>query len=119
MAKGSKTTSTRDPTRAASTSKVLPCKETVAVLVTVRTSDHKNASCSAAGLGSAGGAAGEQPLDGAWPGLGMGPAVIDGLDPGAEQPVELGQVRRGPGLDLDQELGPHRLEEALSIFPRP
>ena len=52
--KGSKTTSTRDPTKAASTSKVLPCNETVAVLVTVRTSDHKNASCSAAGVGRAG-----------------------------------------------------------------
>ena len=47
------------------------------------------------------GAAGEQPLDRCLARFGVGPAVIDGLDPGAEEPVELGQVSRGPGLYLD------------------
>ena len=45
------------PTRAASTLNVLPCSDTVAVLVTVRCSHHWNASCSCAGVGSRGGAA--------------------------------------------------------------
>jgi hypothetical protein len=52
--KGSKTTSTLEPTKAASTSKVFECNEMVAVLVTMRISDHKNASWSDAGLGSDG-----------------------------------------------------------------
>ena len=42
---------------------VASASETVAVLVTVRASDHKNASWSAAGVGSAGGPPAEQPLD--------------------------------------------------------
>ena len=43
---GSNTQSTRRPTRQASTSKTLPWRLTVAVLVTWRVSDHRNASCS-------------------------------------------------------------------------
>ena len=43
-------------------------------------------------------AAGEQAVDGGFARFRMRPAVVDGLDPGAEQPVELGQVRRGPGF---------------------
>ncbi len=67
MSKGSKMTSTRDPTSAASTSKALPCKEIVAVFVTVRVSDHKNASWSAAGVGSGGGPAASSRSMGASP----------------------------------------------------
>lgn len=52
---GSNTTSTREPTRAASTSKVFECNEIVAVLVTCLVSDHKKASWSFSGVGSAGG----------------------------------------------------------------
>ena len=51
---GENTNSTRRPVRAASTWKVLPCIETVAVLVTVRYSDHKNASVRSSTAGKAG-----------------------------------------------------------------
>jgi hypothetical protein len=52
---GSNTHSTVWPTRTASTSKMFPRRLTVAVLVTRRFSDHKNASWIAAGDGIAGG----------------------------------------------------------------
>ena len=52
---GSKISSALRPTRAASTSKELPYSDTWAVFETIRTADHKNASCRSAGDGSAGG----------------------------------------------------------------
>ena len=62
------------------------------------------------GGGGAGASGGEQPVQRGLTGLGVVPAVVDGLDPGPEQPVELGQVadRSGDALaaELDQELLP-------------
>ena len=43
--------------------------------------------------------------------------MIDGLDPGAEEPVELVEGVGGLGLDLDEELDPHRLEKSLDLPP--
>ena len=51
---GSNTNSTFRPTSTASTSYLLPFKPTVAVLVTVRHSDHRNASRNCATDGSRG-----------------------------------------------------------------
>ena len=62
-------------------------------------------------------ATGQQPVDGCLTGLCMDPSVIDSLDPGSEEPVELGQVIRRVGLDLDQELHAHRLEGPLELSP--
>ena len=59
---------------------------------------------------------GEQPVDGRLAGLGVDAAVIDGLDPCGEQPVESGQVVRRSRLDLDKELDAHRLEDPFD-FP--
>ena len=87
----------------------------MAILVTVRVSDHKNASCSSSGVGQRRRAAGEQPFDGRLAGLGVGSAVIDGLDPGGEQPVELGQVGDAAGFDLDEELDAHGGEESFDL----
>ena len=99
---------------------MLPCSETVAILVTVRVSDHKNASCSCSGSGSAGGAAGEQPLDRGLAGLGVHPAVVDGLDPGGEQPVQLGEVSRRAGwASTSTRNWTRTVAKNRSILPRP
>jgi len=50
-------------------------------------------------------------------GLGVGPAVIDGLDPGGEEPVHLDQVGDTSGLDFDQELVAHCAEEPFDLAP--
>ena len=50
-------------------------------------------------------------------GLCVDAPVIDGLDPGAEEPVQLGEVRGKTGLDLDEELDAHRLEDPLDLPP--
>ena len=54
----------------------------------------------------------------------MGAGVVDRLDPGAQQPVELEQVgdvvaarRVGRPGDLDEELVPDRAEESLDFAP--
>ena len=60
-------------------------------------------------------AAGGQPLDRSLAGLCVHPAVIDGLDPGTEEPVELGDIGGKTGLDLDEELDAHRLEGPLDL----
>ena len=60
---------------------------------------------------------GQQPVDGCLARLAVDAAVIDGLHPGAEQTVQLGQVRGQPGLDLDQELDAHRLEDPFDLPP--
>src|SRR6266511_1570530 len=117
MSKGSKMTSTRDPTSAASTSKALPCKEIVAVFVTVRVSDHKERLVERGGGRKRRRSSGEQPVDGRLAGLCVAAAVIDGLHPRAEQPVELGQVLRRPRLHLDKELDAHRLEDSFDFPP--
>ena len=62
-------------------------------------------------------AGGEQPVDRRLAGLGVAAAVIDGLDPGAEQPVESGQIGRRSGFDLDEELDAHRLEDSFDLPP--
>ena len=46
------------------------------------------------------------------------PLVVDALDPGGEEPVELGQVGQLPALELDQELAAHGAEEALDLAAR-
>lgn len=51
---GSEISSIFRPTSTGSTSYWLPCKDTVAVLVTARSCDHRNASRSSAGVGSVG-----------------------------------------------------------------
>jgi hypothetical protein len=43
--------------------------------------------------------------------------VVDLLDPGAEQRVDLIQVGDVALGELDQELGPHGAEEALDLAP--
>ena len=60
---------------------------------------------------------GQQPVDGRLARLAVDAAVIDGLHPGAEPTVQLGQVRGQPGLDLDQELDAHRLEDSFDLPP--
>lgn len=60
---------------------------------------------------------GEQPVDGRLARLGVDVAVIDGLGPGGEQPVQLSKVRRRPCLDLDKELHPDGLEDPLDLPP--
>ena len=56
-------------------------------------------------------------------GLGVHPVVVDRLDPGGEQPVQLGQVGDLPsglavaGGDLDDELAVHGAEEPLDLAP--
>ena len=99
----------------------MPCSDTVAVLVTVRCSDQRNASRSAAGVGSGGGPAASHRCQRRLPGLGVHPAVVDGLDPGGEQRVQLGQVGdRAAGAvagvgDLDQELLADGAEEPFDL----
>ena len=88
----------------------MPCKETSAVLVTVRWASQRNASASVSGWAARTGAS--VPACQRWvPGLGVFAAVVDGLDPGGEQPVEFAQIgdRVPAGIggvagDLDQEL---------------
>ena len=41
--------------------------------------------------------------------------MIDGLDPGAEEPVEFGDVGGQAGLDLDEELEADRLEDPFDL----
>src|SRR6266536_1299951 len=66
-------------------------------------------------------AGGEEPGQRRLPGLGVDPAVVDGLDPGGEQRVELAQVvDRGAGRlagagDLDQELVPDSPKQTLDL----
>ena len=96
----------------------------MAVLVTVRHSDHKNASCSCVGVaGVIRVSASCEAVQRSLPGLGVHPAVVDGLHPRGEQPVQLDQVGHlvggEVGGDLDKELLAHRPEDTFSIFPRP
>ena len=62
------------------------------------------------------------PLERGLPGLGVHPAVVDGVRPGGEQPVQLADVSHVPppalaGLagDLDEELLPDNPEKALYL----
>ena len=96
---GLNTNSTRRPIRVASTSKVLPCNDTVAVLVTVRYSDHRNASVRSAAVGIAALRPRRvqlnlPPIQRGLAGLGVGAPVVLGLDPGGEQPVQFQQSAR-------------------------
>jgi hypothetical protein len=66
---------------------------------------HKNASRSCAGDGGGEWGADQPPVDERLPSFWVRPGVIDGLRPGSEQPVQLGQA--GDLLtvaDLDEEL---------------
>src|SRR6266536_284182 len=72
------------------------------------------------GAGQAGWRAGQEPLHGGLAGLGVLAVVVDALDPGAEQAVELVQVGgSAAGVQLDEELladgaaGPLDLAAAL------
>jgi hypothetical protein len=56
-----------------------------------------------------------EPLEGGLAGLGVDPAVIDALDPGGEQPVQLAQVDRGGHGDLDEELVADGPEEPFDL----
>ena len=86
-----------------------------AVLVTVRHSDHKNASRSCAGEGS-GGVITDHRSNGVWPVSEWVAAVIDGLHPRGEQGVQLDHVVEfAAGADLDEELVPHRAEEPFDL----
>src|SRR6266508_6770833 len=58
---------------------------------------------------------GQQPFEGRLAGLAVGPAVIDGLDPGGEQPVEFGQIGGASGFDLDEELDAYGGEEPFDF----
>ena len=87
---------------------MLPCNHTVAVLVTVRNSDHRNASVRSWAVDRRSPAqprpSGIATVQRGLPGLGVYPAVVLGFDPGREQPVELQQrgaviaARRGQFL---------------------
>ncbi len=59
--------------------------------------------------------AGEEALDRRLAGLGVPAAVIDGLDEGGEQRVHLVEAADLAGIELDQELLPHGLEDALDL----
>lgn len=61
--------------------------------------------------------ASQQPVDRCLTGLCVDAAVIDGLDPGGKEPVELGQVGWRFGLDFDEELHAHRLEDPFDLPP--
>ncbi len=61
------------------------------------------------------GAARLEALEGSGAGLGVGPAVVDGLDPGGEEPVELDEGGDTAGSDLDEELVAHGAEEAFDL----
>ena len=84
--------------------------------MTVRHSDQRNASRSCAGVAGVI-SVGELPtVERGLPGLGVHPAVVDGLCPGGEQGVELDQVVEfAAGADLDQELLAHGAEESLDL----
>lgn len=71
---------------------MLPCRLRVAVLVTIRWWDHRNASRSSCGIGSVGGACGQEPFQWLVLGLAVDSLVVDGLDPCSEQLVQPGQV---------------------------
>jgi hypothetical protein len=85
----------------------------VSVLVTVRSWLHRNAFLSSAGVVMAG-AGGVEPGERRLPGLGVGAAVVDNLEPGGEQAIELGEL--DAVVDLDRELIANRPEN-LSILP--
>src|SRR5205814_3714268 len=52
------------------------------------------------------------------PGLGMLASVIDRLDPGGEQRVQLGHVGQlAARADLDEELFPYRAEQLFDLPP--
>lgn len=73
------------------------------------------------GRGRRGWADGQEPGQRRHPGFRVHPGVVDLLDPGREQGVELGEAaHRGAGRlgavgDLDQELVAHRFEEPLNF----
>ncbi len=48
-------------------------------------------------------------------GVERAPAVIDDLDPGAEERVQLGETGHATSLDLDDELGSHGAKKALDL----
>ena len=77
---------------------------------------------SASGAGSATGPAADQRCQRGLPGFGMHRAVVDGFDPGREEPIQLGQIGDvvaaddvGLAGDLDQELLTHGPEESLDF----
>jgi hypothetical protein len=66
--------------------------------------------------GQGGGAGEQEALEGRAAGLGVHPGVVDALDPGGEQPVELGQVARAAaGVQLNEELLADGAEHPLDL----
>ena len=115
---GSKTSSTFGRPARGRPRRCCRAAPTVAVLVTVRHSDQRNASQQL--RVSAPAARGDQTaLDRRLLGLAVHPAVVDLFDPGGEQGVQLGHVVHAsrPGADLDQELVPHGAEELFDLAP--
>ena len=105
------------PTNAASTSYWLACSDTVAVLVTVRSSDHRRTPRAAAPASAARAPPRHEPLQRRLPGLGVRAAVIDRLDPRANSRLSSAEIEP-PRLDLDQELIADRAEEPLDLALR-